>query len=37
MSDFSAAPSVLGYVYQLELALLGYLRRDESALVIGLQ
>ena len=37
MSQFSAAPSALGYVYQLELALLGYLRRDEPALAISIE
>ena len=37
MSEFSAAPSALGYVYQLELALLGYLRREEPALAVSIE
>jgi hypothetical protein len=37
LSDFSAAPSALGYVYQFELALLGYLGRDDPALAISIE
>ena len=36
-SDFSAAPSALGYVYQFELALLGYLGRTEPALAVSIE
>jgi hypothetical protein len=37
VSGFSAAPSALGYVYQFELALLGYLRRDDPALAVSIE
>jgi hypothetical protein len=37
VSDFSAAPSALGYVYQFELALLGYLGRTEPALAVSIE
>lgn len=37
MNEFSAAPSALGYIYQFELALLGYLRRDDPALAISIE
>lgn len=37
MTDFSAAPSALGYVYQCELALLGYLNRHDPALSVSIE
>lgn len=37
VSDFSAAPSALGYVYQFEIALLGYLGRDDPGLAVSIE
>lgn len=36
-NGFSAAPSALGYIYQCEVALLGYLRRDDPALDVSIE
>ena len=36
-SGFSAAPSALGYIYQCEVALLEYLRRDDPALDVSIE
>jgi hypothetical protein len=36
-SQFSAAPSALGYLYQFETALLEYLRRDDPALGLSIE
>lgn len=35
--EFGAAPSALGYIYQCELALLEYFRRDDPALDISIE
>jgi hypothetical protein len=36
-NQFSAAPSALGYLYQFEIALLEFLRRDDPALEISIE
>lgn len=36
-SQFGAAPSALGYLYQCELALLEYLRREDPALDVSIE
>jgi hypothetical protein len=35
--EFSAAPSALGYLYQFEVALLEFLRRDDPALEVSIE
>jgi hypothetical protein len=35
--EFSAAPSALGYLYQFEIALLEFLRRDDPALEVSIE
>lgn len=37
MDQFSAAPSALGYMYQCELALLEFLRRDDFGLELSIE
>jgi hypothetical protein len=36
-AEFSAAPSALGYLYQFEIALLEFLRRDDPALEVSIE
>lgn len=37
LTQFSAAPSALGYLYQFETALLEYLRRDDPAIDLSIE